>query len=254
MRFSVLLCRFLLTDRDIIREARARYLNIDRTKEAEQAIDSLISQFWYCSNLKEYQEDSQKPRKQVKFVNDEMILMYKELHQNCFVLEDYNEDKSESIKNDPSLDDINMTRANDPLEEEEGERRNERFSFDQLFEEQQKLDNNPVSRSLTPLIESFRPMDSLRDLGNQVEKEKLESWKEPYHKVSKKLQIKTIHNQHRKTFCKLSAIQDKSLHHVFDSSTEKIICLRQILVNCLFLNNLNCLIKQSNLPDEFKVI
>ena len=213
-------------------------------------IDTLISQFWFCSNIKVFEEDSQESRKSIDFHQDEIVVRYKNLHQDHFVLEDYREELAESHRVGGAKENLYL---DSQLSQPDASCIH--IEFDELFDLQAELELKAREGSVTPKITKFAPHDSFTELSSQlVGQVDLESWRDHYHRFVKRCQFKNIQNHQKKKFCKVSNILDRSLQARFNiRSTNKPTALRQVTINSLFVDSQNCLANQSDLNPEFRV-
>ena len=229
---------------------RSKYLAIDQSKDCLKMVDTLISQFWFCANIKVFEEDSQEPRKTIDFLPDEIVIKYCNLHQDHFVLEDYREELAESHR----LSGKDNVYLDSTLSQPDASTIH--FEFDELFDLQSELESKAREGSVTPkLTNKFAPFDSFTDLNSQViSSMDSESWRDQYHRQTKRCQFKNIHSHQMKRFCKVSNIMDRSLQARFNlRSTNTPTALRQVVINSLFVDHQNCLANQSDLNAEFKV-
>lgn len=235
---------------DLVIKIRSKYLAVEQSRDSLKMVDTLISQFWFCANIKIFEEDSQEPRKTIDFLPDEVVVRYSNLHQDHFVLEDYREEQAESHRTIAAKDYIYLdSQLSQP------DASSIHFDFDELFDLQSELESKAREGSITPKIGKFAPFDSFSDLNSQViATTDPEAWRDQYHRYSKRCQFRNIHSHQMKRFCKVSNIMDRSLQARFNlRSTNTPTALRQVVINSLFVDNQNCLANQSDLNIEFKV-
>lgn len=213
---------------------------IENSKNASRLIDNFISELFLAINFKEFTHDTALFETKFTFEPFELRLDYSNRIEGSFLLEDkeppvkvkrmFSQEKSllssRVILDEPST----------KLEDTETSTITELDQFDKLFQEQQNEEE--ISR-FEP--ETYQSQDKNVNLLVNTD----------CHRWEVRARHRYLNAQQRKSLSKFTVLQNRS-HSASDSSTQHR-CLKEVVVNCIYIDSSNTPAEPTFLSDAFQV-
>ena len=231
---------------EVITQIRNGYIISEQGKRPSKIIDNLICELWLSHNLRDFSWDRSRLEKQINVVTtntgeQQLELTYAGFLESCVKL----------VKQPSFQVSDEMTQASNPSNNPPGSSQSSGVDnipkptsvmdtdFDCLFEEQNSLEAG--------FLATQRPRSTPEEQNRELLK--MDSWV-----FKQRAEAKMFESACRPKLAKLNFLQNRAVSTIQESSLmDHATSIKTVMVPSLLMDQLNCVLDPSNMPDEFKV-
>ena len=220
-----------------MKNLRERYLSMGSPLIGPKVIDGFISELWLATNIKDFSHDLTRLESEITFDNFEMYTKYANRIQSSFSFECSTPKATNQSQQVIPNDDLLIPRKNsaeEPPKSESSE--HDQDEFFSLFYDQKSKEKKAETNNGVTINEQSRPFgkDVIGDCS----------------RFEKRVQSSLVSSKKRKVIGRLAVLHNRSL---IASDNSRSAAVKEVVVNCLYLDSNNNLSDPEVMNEDFKV-